>query len=165
MPNKDDKSEERLVNNFVKLETAQNHSPTDRDSGMVDGSASENTPSSLGETLDSINNGDDKPAKILEIPEVTKVIKVEELENYVVERRESDNEGFRKEYEVTGECDIYVKVYGISQTINAKAHINCIILFCIPHLASDLPFDRGLITHSYNPPLPPPPSPDLRCTT
>ena len=92
-----------LTNNVaaipVKVEVTQDQSPTERDSGVVDGSASENTPSSVADTLES--TGPEENSKLLERPEVERIIKVEELEDYVMERKENDCEGLRKEYEVS----------------------------------------------------------------
>ena len=69
------------------------------DSGVVDGSASEATPSSVADLVDE-NKPEEKPT-MLEIPKDIQPIKVEELENYIMERRDNDNEGLWKEYAVS----------------------------------------------------------------
>ena len=71
------------------------------DSGVVDGSASENTPSSVNDTLaDAVPQEEKNPFPRVVRPDIDRSIRVDDLEDYVMARRPNDCDGLRKEYEV-----------------------------------------------------------------
>lgn len=83
------------------------------DSGVVDGSASENTPSSVADTLESSvppQQEEKNPFPKVVQPDVDRSIQIEALEEYVMQRKQNDCEGLRKEYEVMSSslCDSWI---------------------------------------------------------